>query len=39
MLIGEKFEIGPEEADKKFNYIRTSCGRWLKKFPLALEEI
>ena len=29
--IGEKFQVTPDEAEKKYKYIRTSYGRWLKK--------
>ena len=29
--IGEKFCISPEEAEKKYKYIRTGYGRWLKR--------
>ena len=29
--IGEKFQVTPDEAEKKYKYIPTSYGRWLKK--------
>ena len=29
--IGEKFQATPDEAEKKYKYIHTSYGRWLKK--------
>jgi len=29
--IDEKFQATPDEAEKKYKYLRTSYGRWLKK--------